>query len=159
MAEIELKEGEEAPSFEANDTQGNRVALSDFKGKFVVLYFYPKDDTPGCTIEACAFRDDHDQYAAKKVAILGVSKDNEISHQKFTDKYRLPFPLLVDADAKISKAYGAYGEKNFLGIKSVGVKRKTFIIDPLGRLVKIYPKVNPLGHSKDVLRTLEALGA
>ena len=153
----DLAEGEVAPAFKAKDTHGNTVRLADFKGRFVVLYFYPKDDTPGCTIEACAFRDDYEKFKMKGVAVLGVSMDSQESHRKFVDKYHLPFPLLLDENAAISKAYGAYGEKNFLGIKSMGVKRKTFLIGKDGRLARVWNKVLPLGHSRDVLKAIESL--
>jgi len=146
-----LKEGDRAPNFTAQDQDGNTVSLSDFKGRRVVLYFYPKDDTPGCTKEACSFRDAHDVYAEKGITVLGVSTDDEKSHQKFISKFNLPFTLLADTDKKIVNDYGVWGEKSMYGKKYMGTLRKTFLIDEQGRIVKIFDKVNVSEHADEVL--------
>lgn len=145
-----LKEGDKAPDFNAKDQDGREVKLSDFKGKRVVLYFYPKDDTPGCTKEACSFRDADDVFNAKGIKVLGVSTDNEKSHQKFISKYQLPFDLLADTEKKIVEAYGVWGEKSMYGKKYMGTVRKTFLIDN-GKIVKIFDKVNVAEHADEVL--------
>ncbi|HEX5033044.1 MAG TPA: peroxiredoxin [bacterium] len=142
-----LQEGQPAPEFTAKDDQGNTVRLNDFKGKKnVVLYFYPKDDTPGCTIEACNFRDDYSKFQTKDTQILGVSYDDEASHQAFKKKFQLPFPLLVDADHKIAQAYGVQGDKY--------ANRDTILIDKNGKLKKILRKVDPASHSGEILNLL-----
>jgi peroxiredoxin Q/BCP len=159
-AEIEVSEQQPAPDFtlpaigEGTDKQ---VHLASLKGKTVVLYFYPKDDTPGCTTEACNFRDMSPAFRQKDVVVLGVSADDVNSHQKFADKYHLPFPLLADPDALVAKRYGSYGEKNLYGRKIVGVLRKTFLIDKEGVIRKIWRKVKPDGHANEVLETIESL--
>ena len=145
-----LKEGDKAPDFKAKDQDGRDVKLSDFKGKRVVLYFYPKDDTPGCTKEACSFRDADDVFNAKGIKVLGVSTDNEKSHQKFISKYQLPFDLLADTDKKIVEDYGVWAEKSMYGKKYMGTVRKTFLIDN-GKIVKIFDKVNVAEHADEVL--------
>ena len=145
-----LKEGDKAPDFKAKDQDGRDVKLSDFKGKRVVLYFYPKDDTPGCTKEACSFRDADDVFNAKGIKVLGVSTDDEKSHQKFISKYQLPFDLLADTEKKIVEAYGVWGEKSMYGKKYMGTVRKTFLIDK-GKIVKIFDKVNVAEHADEVL--------
>jgi len=149
-----LKIGDKAPDFELRDTNGNLVRLSKLKGKEIVLYFYPKDLTPGCTVEACNFRDDYNDYNKKGVLVFGVSLDNEERHKKFTEKYDLPFPLLSDAEIKVSKAYGVYGEKSFLGKKYFGINRTTFVIDKKGFIKHVFEKVNPKNHSKEVLEII-----
>ena len=146
-----LKIGDKAPDFELKDTNGNLFRLSKLKGKEIVLYFYPKDLTPGCTVEACNFRDDYDDYNKKGVLVFGVSLDNEEKHKKFTEKHDLPFPLLSDTEIKVSKAYGVYGEKSFLGKKYFGINRTTFVIDKKGFIKHVFEKVNPKNHSKEVL--------
>lgn len=146
-----LKEGDVAPDFVANDQAGNEIKLADFRGSRVVLYFYPKDDTPGCTKEACSFRDADDIYAQKGIKVLGVSTDSEKSHQKFITKYNLPFTLLADTDKKIVNDYGVYGEKSLYGRKYMGVNRMTFLIDGDGKIVKIFKKVNVSEHANEVL--------
>ena len=146
-----LKIGDKAPDFELKDTNGNLFRLSKLKGKEIVLYFYPKDLTPGCTVEACNFRDDYNDYNKKGVLVFGVSLDNEERHKKFTEKYDLPFPLLSDAEIKVSKAYGVYGEKSFLGKKYFGINRTTFVIDKKGFIKHVFEKVNPKNHSKEVV--------
>ena len=150
-----LKESDKAPNFTAKDQDGNTVKLSDLKGKRVVLYFYPKDDTPGCTKEACSFRDAHDVYADNGIKVLGVSIDDEKSHQKFITKYKLPFALLADTDKKIVNDYGVWGEKSMYGKKYMGTNRKTFLIDENGKIAKIFDKVKVSEHADEVL---EAFG-
>ncbi|MBP6003831.1 MAG: thioredoxin-dependent thiol peroxidase [Pyrinomonadaceae bacterium] len=145
-----LNEGDKAPDFAAKDQDGNDVKLSDFAGKRVVLYFYPKDDTPGCTKEACSFRDADDVFNAKGIKVLGVSTDSEKSHQKFISKYQLPFDLLADTEKQIVEAYGVWGEKSMYGKKYMGTMRKTFLIDD-GKIVKIFDKVNVAEHADEVL--------
>ncbi|NEP16193.1 MAG: thioredoxin-dependent thiol peroxidase [Leptolyngbya sp. SIO4C1] len=152
-----LQVGDPAPDFSLPDADGNTVSLADFKGQRVVLYFYPRDNTPGCTKEACAFRDAYANYQQKGVAVLGVSADDAKSHHKFAAKHGLPFPLLVDEAAKVAEAYGSYGLKKFMGREYMGISRSTFVIGPDGRLEKIYRKVKPEAHPTDVLADLEAL--
>lgn len=147
-----LKEGDAAPNFVANDQDGNEVKLADFQGSRVVLYFYPKDDTPGCTKEACSFRDANDIYTEKGIKVIGVSTDSEKSHQKFISKFNLPFTLLADTDKKIVNDYGVYGEKSMYGKKYMGVIRKTFLIDEDGKIKKIFDKVNVSEHADEVLK-------
>lgn len=147
-----LEEGDKAPDFSAKDQDGNEVKLADFQGEKVVLYFYPKDDTPGCTKEACSFRDSNDIYAEKNIKVLGVSTDDEASHRKFISKFNLPFTLLADTDKKIVNDYGVYGEKNMYGRKYMGVNRKTFLIDEQGTIKKIFNKVNVSEHADEVLK-------
>ena len=152
--ELKLKEGDEAPSFTATTTGGGQVSLSDYKGKQVILYFYPRDDTPGCTKEACAFRDTFAEFERKGAVVLGVSVDPVKAHDKFAAKYKLPFPLLADPDHKIVQAYGVWGEKTFLGRKYLGTHRITFLIGPDGRIQRIWPTVKPAEHAKEVLAAL-----
>lgn len=147
-----LEEGDQAPDFSAKDQDGNDVKLSGFQGKKIVLYFYPKDDTPGCTKEACSFRDAKEVYAEKDIKVLGVSTDDEASHRKFISKFNLPFTLLADTDKKIVNDYGVYGEKNMYGRKFMGVNRKTFLIDEHGTIRKIFNKVNVSEHADEVLK-------
>ena len=149
--------GDRAPQFTLQDTQGNKVKLADLKGKKVVLYFYPKDLTPGCTKEACGFRDHLPRFDKKDVAVLGVSADDVKSHQKFTEKYDLNFPLLADTDHKVAEMYGVWQEKNMYGRKSWGIKRTTFIIDEGGKIARVFGKVDTSSHSQDVLEALKAL--
>jgi peroxiredoxin Q/BCP len=152
--ESKLQEGVVAPPFSAPTNGGQRLSLSDFKGKNVILYFYPRDNTPGCTKEACAFRDDFSAFKKKGAVVLGVSTDSIKSHEKFVDKFQLPFPLLADEDKAIANAYGVYGEKKFMGVKYQGVHRVTFLIGPDGRIKKIWPKVKPAEHAKEILQFL-----
>lgn len=147
-----LKEGDKAPDFKAKNQNGESVKLSSLKGTRVVLYFYPKDDTPGCTKEACSFRDADDVYAEKGIKVLGVSIDDEKSHQKFATKYGLPFDLLVDSDKQIVEKYGVWGEKSMYGRKYMGTLRKTFLIDEKGKIVKIFDKVKVGEHADEVLK-------
>ena len=152
--ELKLKEGDEAPDFTAATTDGRSVSLAGFKGKNVVLYFYPRDDTPGCTKEACAFRDEFSAFKRKDTVVLGVSIDSSKSHAKFAEKYKLPFTLLADEDKQIVEAYGVWGQKTFLGRKYMGTHRITFLIGPDGRIKKIWPTVKPANHAKEVLEAL-----
>lgn len=149
-----LKVGEKAPEFTLTSDKGEHISLADFKGKQVVLYFYPKDDTPGCTIEACSFRDVYDDILAKGAVVLGLSPDNEKSHVKFIHKYNLPFYLLSDPEHEVAEAYGAWGEKKAFGKKYDGVLRSTYIIDEVGNVKIGFPNVNPKGHAQEVLDSL-----
>ena len=146
-----LKEGDKAPDFTSKDQDGKTVKLADFKGKRVVLYFYPKDDTPGCTKEACSFRDADDVYQKKGIKVFGVSTDDEKSHQKFISKFQLPFDLLADTDKDIVEKYGVWGEKSMYGKKYMGTIRKTFLIDEKGNIARIFDKVNVAEHADEVL--------
>ncbi len=146
-----LEEGKKAPDFTAKDQNGNKVKLSDHKGKRVVLYFYPKDDTPGCTKQACSLRDGFAQLMKEKITVLGVSIDDEKSHQKFIAKYDLPFDLIADTDKTIVEKYGVWGEKSMYGKKYMGTLRKTFLIDEDGNIVKIFDKVKVGEHADEVL--------
>jgi peroxiredoxin Q/BCP len=152
---ITLKEGDKAPDFKGLDQNGKEVSLSDFKGKKLVLYFYPKDDTPGCTKEACNLRDNHSELLKKGFAVVGISPDDSTSHQKFIKKYELPFSLLADTEKTIMKAYGAWGEKNMYGKIVEGVLRSTFIIDENGVLLKVFKKVQTETHTEQILKALE----
>jgi len=146
-----VKEGSTAPAFKTTNTNGDSVSLKDLRGKKVVLYFYPKDDTPGCTKEACSFRDAYSKFKKRGITILGVSPDSEKSHQKFTTKYELPFTLLADTDHSIADAYGVYGEKKFMGRTYMGIHRTTFLIDEKGKIKKVFEKVKPEDHADEVL--------
>ena len=150
-----IKEGDKAPDFSVRDASGNTVRLKDLRGKKVVLYFYPKDDTPGCTKEACAFRDSFAKFRKRGIEILGVSLDNEKSHQKFAQKYDLPFRLLADTERAVSESYGTYGEKKFMGRKYMGNHRMTFLIDEKGKIKKVFSKVKPEAHAEEVLKAFE----
>lgn len=151
----ELSEGQKAPDFTANDQNGKSVSLSDLTGKNIILYFYPKDDTPGCTAEACSFRDNYDTLLAEGFEVLGVSTDDEKSHLKFIGKHNLPFSLIADTEKKIVEAYGVWVEKNMYGKKYMGVARKTFIIDKNGMIRKIIEKVDTKNSSAQVLEALK----
>lgn len=151
---LTLKPGDPAPEFAVAATDGSVVRLKDLRGKFVVLYFYPKDDTPGCTREACGFRDVYHQLQKKGAVVLGVSVDPVKSHKKFTDKFQLPFLLLADEDKALVTAYGVWGEKVFMGRKYLGVHRVTFLIGPDGRIRQVWPKVKPEEHPAEVLAAL-----
>ena len=146
-----LKQGTTAPAFKTKDANGESVSLKDFRGQKVVLYFYPKDDTPGCTKEACSFRDAFSKFKKQGIAVLGVSPDSEASHKKFTAKYKLPFTLLADTDRAIAEAYGVWGEKKFMGRTYMGVNRTTFLIDEKGKIKKVFEKVKPEEHGGEVL--------
>src|SRR3989304_4092928 len=150
-----VEEGRPAPDFALQDAPGRTVRLRDFRGKSVVLYFYPKDDTPGCTTEACGFRDDYAAYAERDAVIIGVSPDGPAAHAKFAQKYDLPFILLADPDHAVAEAYGVWKEKQQFGRTYWGIERTTFVIDPRGRITRIFRRVRPDGHSRE---GLEALG-
>lgn len=151
---LNLKEGDKAPDFTAQTNGGNSLSLTDFQGKHLILYFYPKDDTPGCTKEACAFRDDFSEFEKHGAVVLGVSTDPVKKHEKFVDKYGLPFRLLADPDKKIVEAYGVWGEKVFMGMRYQGTHRVTFLIGPDGRIKKIWRKVKPAEHAREILELL-----
>ncbi len=152
-----LKIGENASDFTLPDQEGNQHKLSDYKGKKVILYFYPKDMTPGCTIEACSFRDDFAEYKKRGIIILGISGDSVDSHKKFSEKHSLPFTLLADSKKEVSDKYGVYGEKKFLGKTFLGVKRTTYLIDEKGIIRKVYEKVDVGEHSKEILEDINNL--
>jgi len=149
-----VEEGKPAPDFELTSDSGERVKLSDFRGRSVVLYFYPKDDTPGCTIEASGFRDAYSEFEQRGAVVLGVSPDDEASHGRFKEKYSLPFTLLADPEHKAAEQYGVWGERNFAGKKYMGIKRSTFVIDADGNVVKAMHNVKPDGHPEKVLQLL-----
>jgi len=149
-----LAVGDRAPAFRAKDQNGDPLSLSGFAGRRVVLYFYPKDDTPGCTKEACAFRDVWAGFKKRKIAVLGVSTDDEQSHGKFAKKYSLPFTLLADPDKKIVRDYGVWAEKSMYGRKYMGTLRVTYLIDEKGRIAAVWPKVKPESHAEEILKNL-----
>jgi thioredoxin-dependent peroxiredoxin len=150
-----LKEGDKAPAFTAKDQNGKEVSLADFKGKKVILYFYPKDDTPGCTAEACSFRDNYQSMLSKGFEVIGVSTDDEKSHKKFEKKFSLPFTLIADIDKSIVEAYGLWVEKNMYGKKYMGTARTTFIIDEEGVISKVIDKVDTKNSSQQVIDVLQ----
>ena len=149
------KEGEKAPDFTAKDQNGNTVSLSGFRGKNVILYFYPQDNTPTCTTEACNFRDNYQSLLSKGFAVIGVSPDTEKSHKKFETKFNLPFPLIADPDRKIVEEYGLWAEKMMFGRKYMGILRTTFVIDPKGKILKVIDKVESKNASQQVLDLLQ----
>jgi peroxiredoxin Q/BCP len=149
-----LKPGDKAPPFSLSSDSGETVSLESLRGKKVVLYFYPKDDTSGCTVEACEFRDSWPRVRAAGAVVLGVSPDDEASHQKFKRKHSLPFPLLVDRDHRVAERYGAWGEKSMYGRKYQGILRTTVLIDEQGRVSRLFAKVKPKGHAAEVLAAL-----
>ncbi|MEX2245477.1 MAG: thioredoxin-dependent thiol peroxidase [Dehalococcoidia bacterium] len=151
-----LTEGDAAPTFEMESDRGERVRLEDLRGKWVVLYWYPKDDTPGCTVEACEIRDNFAMISGE-AELFGVSPDSITSHQKFRDKFTLPFPLLSDDGHAVSEAYGVWGPKKFMGREYMGVDRATFIVRPDGNLAKVFPKVSPAGHALEIAQALRDL--
>ena len=146
-----ISEGDSVPKFEATDANGNKVKSTDFKGKKHVIYFYPKDFTPGCTTEADEFSKDYKKFQKEGIEVIGVSPDDVESHKKFCDKMGIKFPLLADADKEISQKFGVWGKKKFMGHEYMGVFRSTFLVNQKGKIFKIYPKVKPAGHSKEVL--------
>ncbi|MCM1984111.1 thioredoxin-dependent thiol peroxidase [Lyngbya confervoides] len=152
-----LQVGDTAPDFVLEEGGGQEYQLSQFQGRWVILYFYPKDNTPGCTKEACGFRDHYAALQAENAEVIGVSMNNAQSHQKFATKYDLPFPLLCDLDASVAKQYESYGPKKFMGKEYEGIYRRTFIINPAGKLAKIYPKVRPEPHPHEVYEDLQRL--
>lgn len=152
------KAGTKAPTFTLTDQDGKQHALKDYLGMWVILYFYPKDDTPGCTTEACAFRDSYAQYKKAGIVILGVSVDEEKKHKKFADKYHLPFTLLADPEKKVVAQYGVWGKKKFMGREYLGTHRISYLIDPQGKIAKVYEKVKPSEHAEEILRDVKDLG-
>jgi len=152
-----LEVGNKAPAFTATTDDGSKIKLADLKGEPVVVYFYPRDDTPGCTKEACAFRDRYEELRQRKVHLIGVSGDSADSHLKFRDKYSLPFPLIVDTGHKLSERYGAYREKNMYGKKSMGIQRSTYLIDADGKVAKVWKRVSVDGHDQQVIDAVDAL--
>jgi len=151
---LKLNEGDVAPAFTVATSGGGKISLADYKGKNVILYFYPKDDTPGCTKEACAFRDHFADFKKRGAIVLGVSTDSAKSHDKFVEKFKLPFTLLADEDKKVVAAYGVWGEKSFMGHKYMGTHRVTLLIGPDGRIKKIWAQVKPDEHAEEVLAAL-----
>jgi peroxiredoxin Q/BCP len=152
--ELKLKAGDVAPAFTVATSGGGKISLADFKGRNVILYFYPRDDTPGCTKEACAFRDHFADFQQRGAVVFGVSTDSVKSHDKFVEKFKLPFTLLADEDKKIVEAYGVWGEKSFMGRKYLGTHRVTFLIGPDGKIKKIWPTVKPEEHAEAVFAAL-----
>lgn len=150
-----LLEGALAPDFQLPDQEEVMHKLSDYLGKKVVLYFYPKDDTPGCTTEACSFRDSFGDFRKNGMVVLGVSKDSASSHAKFQEKYSLPFPLLSDTDTEVIKAYEAWGPKKYMGKEYMGVLRVTYVIDEEGKILKAYEKVKPQDHAQEILNDIQ----
>lgn len=151
---IVLKVGDKAPEFEAKDQNGKTIKLTDFEGKKLILFFYPKDNTPGCTKEACNLRDNYDYWLNLGYAVLGVSPDDASSHQKFIDKFDLPFPLLTDTEKEVMEAYGTWGEKNMYGKIRMGVLRTTFVIDEEGNIVKIFKRPKTAEHTQQIAKAL-----
>jgi peroxiredoxin Q/BCP len=149
-----LQVGQQAPDFELPDSEGRIHRLSDYRGKKVAVYFYPKDETPGCTKEACSFRDAHSVFAQHGIAVIGISPDPVSSHKKFAEKYGLPFPLLSDPEHKVLDAYGVWQEKVTYGKRHFGVARTTYIIDEQGKVLRVFPNVKPEGHAEEVLSAL-----
>ena len=153
------KVGDTAPAVSLKDQDGKPHRLSDDKGFWVLLYFYPKDDTPGCTKEACGIRDNFLKFNSNKVKVFGVSADSVESHRKFAEKFKLPFPLLADDQKQVVNAYGVWGEKQFMGKSYQGISRTSFLIDPQGKIAKIYEKVKPEEHAQEVLNDVESLSS
>jgi peroxiredoxin Q/BCP len=151
---MKLKKGDAAPDFTGLDQDGKKIQLSDFKGKKLILFFYPKDNTPGCTSEACDLRDNYDKWLAKGYQVVGVSPDSQKSHQKFIEKYTLPFPLIADEDKTIIKAYGAWGPKKLYGREYEGLLRTTFVIDEKGKIEQVFTKVKTKDHTNQILETI-----
>lgn len=150
-----VETGARAPAFTLPDADGKKVSLKDLRGNWVVVYFYPRDNTPGCTKEACAFRDLHVDFKSGSAVVIGISGDSQESHTKFREKFGLPFSLLVDTDHKIATKYGVYREKNMYGKKVMGIVRSTFIVDPGGKIAKVYPRVKVDGHADAVLEFIQ----
>ena len=157
MTDQQITEGSQAPAFSLQSNEDKQVSLKDLNGKIVVLFFYPKDDTPGCTKEACAFRDNNDTLQKQGAVVLGVSKDNVASHKKFVEKYHLNFPLLADTTKEVCEAYGVMQEKSMYGKRYMGIVRSTFLIDESGLIRKIWQPVKVTGHETAVLKAIEAL--
>ena len=146
-----------APDFQLPDQDGKMHSLTDYKGKWLILYFYPRDNTPGCTLEACSFRDANQDFKEKNVSIIGISKDTVQKHKNFATKHHLTFPLLSDVSTDTIKAYGAWGPRLFWGRRFEGILRNTYLINPKGEIVKIYEKVNPLTHTQEIVKDIETL--
>jgi len=155
QTELKLKEGDPAPGFTAQTSGGGKVSLSDFRGKNVILYFYPKDNTPGCTKEACAFRDEYAEFRKRGAVVLGISTDSAKKHDNFVEKYQLPFTLVADPDKTIVQSYGVWGPKKFMGVPYTGTSRVTFLIGADGRNKKIWPRVKPAEQAKEILEVLD----
>ena len=151
-----IKEGDKAPAFSLPSSEGKEISLADLKGQTVVLYFYPKDDTPGCTQEACDFRDSLKKFQKQDAVIFGISADPLAAHDKFIKKFKLPFPLLSDENKEVIKKYGVWKEKSMYGKKYMGIERTTLVIDPQGKIAKIFPKVKVTGHVDEVLKSVSA---
>jgi thioredoxin-dependent peroxiredoxin len=149
-----LKEGDRAPDFQGIDQDGKTVALADFSGKKLIIYFYPKDDTPGCTAEACNLRDNYETLQAQGYALVGVSPDTAKKHQKFIDKYSLPFPLIADTEKEVANAFGVWGLKKFMGREYEGVHRTTFVIDENGTIAQVFAKVDTKAHAEQILEAM-----
>lgn len=154
---MEIKQGDKVPDFKLKDQDGVTCTFEDYKGRWILLYFYPKDDTPGCTIEACSFRDHFFEFQENGIEVVGVSVDDAASHQKFIEKFDLPFTLLTDLDKKIVKQFGIWGKKEFMGREYMGTNRTSFLIDPWGEVVKVYRDVNPDLHIQEILADFEEL--
>ncbi|MEO6710527.1 MAG: thioredoxin-dependent thiol peroxidase [Planctomycetota bacterium] len=154
-----IRTGSVAPDIALPDQDGVSRKLSDLRGKWVLVYFYPRDDTPGCTVEACALRDSSAQYRKQGIEVLGISADPVKKHRKFSDKFKLPFTLLADEDKRAIKAYGAWGRKKFMGREFDGILRRSFLIDPEGRIAKVYEKVKPADHAEEVLEDVAGFSA
>lgn len=152
-----LQEGKKAPEFSLLDQDGVKHSLKDYRGKWVLLYFYPKDDTPGCTTEACTIRDSFDDFKKSKIVVLGVSTDPVKKHKKFAEKYDLPFTLLADEEKEVVNAYGVWGKKKFMGREYMGTNRISFLIDPEGKIAKVYETVKPAAHAAEVLTDQKSL--
>ena len=152
-----VEEGQQAPDFELTSDSGERVSLSQFRGKPVVLYFYPRDDTPGCTAQACGIRDSYDLFTEHDAVVLGVSPDEEAAHVKFKEKYGLPFTLLADPEHELAEAYGVWGERKYMGRTYMGIERSTFLIDEDGKIAKVMRRVKPDTHVEKVLAALDAV--
>ncbi|CAE6502346.1 MAG: thioredoxin-dependent thiol peroxidase [Candidatus Nitrosotenuis sp.] len=149
-----ISEGDKAPEFELSDADGNLVRSSDYKGKKYVVYFYPRDFTPGCTIEADEFAQEYAKFKKAGVQVFGISTDDVESHRKFADKMKIPYVLLSDPDAKVAKKFGVWGKKQFMGKEYMGIQRSTFLVDEKGKVFKVYPAVKPKGHAQQVLGTI-----
>jgi peroxiredoxin Q/BCP len=154
---LNVKVGQKAPDFVLPDQDGKEIKLADLSGQWILLYFYPKDNTPGCTKEACAIRDTMPQFDQKGLKVMGISVDSVESHKKFSEKHRLPFDLLSDDQKKVVRSYGVWGQKKFLGREFMGTRRTSFLIDPDGKIAKIYEKVKPAEHARQVLQDLAQL--
>ena len=154
-----LQVGQLAPDFTLSDQSGTSHHLAAYRGQWVLVYFYPKDDTPGCTTEACGLRDRFAEFRKLKAVVLGISVDSVESHKKFADKFKLPFPLLADTQKQVVQAYGVWGQRQFVGKTYMGISRTSFLIDPAGKIAKIYPKVKPEEHTDEILKDLAQFGA